>query len=209
MYVLLLPLLIVCVIARVVYLLFLPKNNGLKLKSKEKLKTAIIIGSGGHTAEMLRIVSRLNRENYTPRYYIMASSDTTSENQVLKSENKLKSPDFQLLKIPRSRHVGQSYISSVFTTLISTLYCIPLMLRHRPQLILCNGPGTCVPICLIAYFMKIVFISNPTIVFIESVCRVKTLSLTGYMLYFIADLFFVQWPGLSKKFKRTLYVGRL
>jgi hypothetical protein len=37
--------------------------------------------------------------------------------------------------IPRSREVGQSYITSVFTTLYSLLFAAGMVLRHRPQLV--------------------------------------------------------------------------
>lgn len=34
------------------------------------------------------------------------------------------------------------------------------------------------------------------VVFVESLCRVQSLSLTGRILYYLADRFVVQWPGL-------------
>jgi len=47
------------------------------------------------------------------------------------------------------------------------------------------------------------------VVFVESVCRVKTLSMTGLLLYLIADVFIVQWPQLALKYRLTTYIGRL
>lgn len=37
--------------------------------------------------------------------------------------------------IPRSREVGQSYVTSVFTTLYSLLWAFWMVTRHRPQLV--------------------------------------------------------------------------
>ena len=37
--------------------------------------------------------------------------------------------------------VKQSWLTTVFTTLLSTVEAFSLLLRIRPQLILCNGPG--------------------------------------------------------------------
>jgi hypothetical protein len=37
--------------------------------------------------------------------------------------------------IPRSREVGQSYLTSVFTTLYSLLAAFWMVSRHRPQLV--------------------------------------------------------------------------
>ena len=47
------------------------------------------------------------------------------------------------------------------------------------------------------------------IVFVESVCRAGTLSMSGLLLYHIADEFIVQWPQLAVKYPRTRYIGRL
>jgi beta-1,4-N-acetylglucosaminyltransferase len=37
--------------------------------------------------------------------------------------------------IPRSREVGQSYVTSVFTTLYSLAWAAWMVTRHRPQLV--------------------------------------------------------------------------
>lgn len=49
------------------------------------------------------------------------------------------------------------------------------------------------------------------IVYVESIARVKRLSLTGLLLYELGltDQFFVQWPKLKLQFPYTTYVGRL
>lgn len=191
------------------------QNN--KHASSNKIKTAIVIGSGGHTAEMLRLARCLNPNFYNPRIYIMASSDSSSEAKILSTEEALtnksnsgpRQAEFKIVKIPRSRSVCQSYFTSVFTTLHSFFVCIPIMWTLKPKLLLCNGPGTCIPICIICFLMKVMFISDTYIVFVESVCRVSTLSLSGKILYYFVDEFFVQWKELHEKYKRSKYFGRL
>ncbi|KAK7864607.1 hypothetical protein R5R35_003197 [Gryllus longicercus] len=161
---------------------------------------------------MLRLVRSLNPKLYSPRTYILAKGDFTSESKIHVVEEALKcdnESNYNLERIPRSRNVGQSYFSSIFTTLYSILYCIPVMLIQRPNLILTNGPGTCIPICLIAFVMKIFYLCEGTTVFVESVCRVTSLSLSGKILLYFADVVIVQWPELQKKYKKTKYIGRL
>jgi beta-1,4-N-acetylglucosaminyltransferase len=48
-------------------------------------------------------------------------------------------------------------------------------------------------------------------VFVESFCRVETLSATGMLLYYLplADAFLVQWPQLKVKYPQADYIGRL
>jgi len=70
--------------------------------------------------------------------------------------------------------------------------------------VITTGAGVAVPICL---FAKIFF--NSKIIFIESFSRIYEPSSTGKILYNFADLFFVQWPTLKKRFKRAIYAGRL
>ena len=73
----------------------------------------------------------------------------------------------------------------------------------------CNGPGTCIPICLVAFFMRVIHYSDNVIIFIESICRVKTLSVSGHIMRFFADEMLVQWPELQTKYSQTKYIGRL
>lgn len=182
-------------------------------RRKQPARTLIVLGSGGHTAEMMAIVKQLNKKNYSPRYYVLASTDTTSKTKVLDMEEPTSSSkhDYEIVRIKRSRHVGQSYITSVLTTLQSIWECIPLVYRLQPDLILCNGPGTCVPICLIAFMLKVFGAINIQckIVFVESFCRVKTVSLSGRILIWIADCFVVQWPQLVQFSPKTQFFGRL
>uniref|UniRef100_A0A8C0U3L8 UDP-N-acetylglucosamine transferase subunit ALG14 n=1 Tax=Cyanistes caeruleus TaxID=156563 RepID=A0A8C0U3L8_CYACU len=116
---------------------------------------------------------------------------------------------FSLDRIPRSREVRQSWISSVVTTLYSVLYSLPLTYKRKPDLILCNGPGTCVPVCLSAFLLGLLRIKRTIIVYVESICRVETLSLSGKILYYFSDYFIVQWPDLKKKYPKSVYLGRI
>ncbi|KAM9552950.1 UDP-N-acetylglucosamine transferase subunit ALG14-like isoform 1-T1 [Salvelinus alpinus] len=52
---------------------------------------------------------------------------------------------FTIQRIPRSLEVCQSWSSSVVTTLNALLYSFSLV--FRPDMVLCNSSGTCVPLC--------------------------------------------------------------
>lgn len=176
--------------------------------------TYVIYTHTGHTAEMLEIVKELDITKYAPRYYIIAKTDTNSilklvDTEVLKEPEKEKH-NFEIIAISRSREVKQSYWTAILSTIHATFDCIPILVRIRPDLILTNGPGTCVPVCLVAFWLKIFFInSNCQIIYVESYCRVKTLSLSGRILIWISDLFVAQWPEVAKCSKKIRYFGRL
>lgn len=171
---------------------------------KRKITTLIVIGSGGHTTEMLRIVKHLDFVRFSPRIYVIASSDENSISKVKQLET--NDGTYSIHRIPRSRKVHQNYISAIFTTVYSILYSIPIVFSSKPDLILCNGPGTCIPICLSAFIMRILFLSSNIIIYIESICRVKTLSLSGKILLYFADQVIVQWPELHSLYPKTIYI---
>ncbi|XP_052902762.1 UDP-N-acetylglucosamine transferase subunit ALG14 homolog [Anopheles moucheti] len=198
-------------LVRFIYLLISVRRgqSGSALSQRSTpVRTMIVMGSGGHTAEMMRIVERLDCERYSPRQYVLASTDKTSVVKVIESEIR-REPDpekqtYEIITIPRSRDVHQSYVSSIATTAFALFNCVPLVLKARPELILTNGPGTCVPVCLVAFLARLLFLNTKCrIVFIESFCRVRNLSLSGRILLYIVDMFVVQWPELLEKTSTT------
>ncbi|XP_063795899.1 UDP-N-acetylglucosamine transferase subunit ALG14 homolog isoform X2 [Pseudophryne corroboree] len=168
--------------------------------------------TGGHTTEILRLLSSLST-SYSPTHYVIADTDQMSEKKIRSFENTKDKgsshPLYSIHRIPRSREVRQSWSSSLLTTLQSLLYSVPLTLRLKPDLILCNGPGTCIPVCFSALLLGILGLKKILIVYVESICRVESLSLSGKLLYHIADYFIVQWPPLKDKYPNSIYLGRI
>lgn len=157
---------------------------------------------------MIEIVKKLNFKKYNPRFYVVAEGDQNSIDRVMSIEKDKE--QYKIYVITRSRKVHQSYSSSILTTLRSIFDSFPLLLHSRPDLILCNGPSTCVPICGVAFLLKVLYINTSVrIAFVESFCRVKSLSLSGWILLLFSDIFVVQWPEISKISRKISYFGRL
>ncbi|KAJ0082402.1 hypothetical protein Patl1_10144 [Pistacia atlantica] len=108
---------------------------------------------------MMNLLSVLQMDRFAPRFYIAAATDNMSlqKSRVFEDslvhKNLVKGSSAQFMQIYRSREVGQSYISSVWTTLLAIAHALWLMIRIRPQVVLCNGPGTCIPLCIKAEVM--------------------------------------------------------
>ena len=105
-----------------------------------RLNTCAVLGSGGHTTEMIQLLANLSPHHYYPISFVVAKTDTTSVMRLeqLSSTSPLFS-SYSIYQIPRAREVGQSYISSVFTTLHSLFYSITLVLfRIRPDVFICT-----------------------------------------------------------------------
>ncbi|XP_023155775.1 UDP-N-acetylglucosamine transferase subunit ALG14 homolog [Amphiprion ocellaris] len=194
--------------------LYVVVKTGRRSKSGTKGPVAVLVvaGSGGHTTEILRLMESLS-SSYTPRHYVIADTDRMSQEKVCTFESSKQQSDsktqFTIHRIPRSREVRQSLSSSVVSTLNALQYSLPLVFRLRPDMVLCNGPGTCVPLCVAALLLGILGMKKVVIVYVESICRVQTLSLTGKILYPISDYFFVQWSSLRDKYPKSIFLGRI
>ncbi|XLR49009.1 hypothetical protein HN51_033260 [Arachis hypogaea] len=208
---------ITLILVRVLFVIYC-SSRPMSRRAKKPVSTLIILGSGGHTAEMLDLLAVLQKDRFYPRFYIAAATDNMSLQKAELLENSLAAENGtpitnagKFMKIYRSREVGQSYITSIWTTLVAMVHALWLMIKIRPEVILCNGPGTCIPICAIAFVFKVLGIRWSSIFYVESIARVRRLSLSGLLLYKlrIADQLFVQWPRLQQQYPRAIYVGRL
>jgi beta-1,4-N-acetylglucosaminyltransferase len=162
---------------------------------------------------MLTLLGKFNLQRYSPRRYIVAATDKMSGQKAnaFETSNEDQSSNYEIVAIPRSREVGQSFSSSIWTTLVATCYAMHAVLSFRPDVVLTNGPGTACPIVIAALLGKLLGISSPGIVYIESIARVKHLSLTGKILYHLrlTDEFLVQWEELKTAHPRAVNAGRL
>jgi len=172
----------------------------------------VIFGSGGHTAEMLALLAALPAARYAPRAYCAAASDSTSEPRA-RACGAVPAGAPPFLRLPRAREVGQSYASAVLSTLLAFLAALRLVLAQQPRLLLVNGPGTCLPVCAAAVLLRLLGLlpRASRVLFVESACRVETLSATGRACYALglADAVLVQWPRLRERYPRAEYVGLL
>ncbi|OHT09280.1 hypothetical protein TRFO_21846 [Tritrichomonas foetus] len=176
----------------------LPDFNPKKRTENKPIDVLVVLGSGGHTGEMAPLVNALHKsENYKSFTFISANTDKLSQQHPL-----IPKENATFKSIPRARNVGQSFFTSIFTTIYSFIAALPLMFL-KPQLLLVNGPGVCFPVVLSIFIGNVLGVTNCSIVFVESICRVESLSLTGKMIYPICDMFFVHWPRLLPLKKRA------
>lgn len=75
--------------------------------------------------------------------------------------------------------------------------------RERPAAILSTGAALALPFFLVGK------LHGARLVYVESLTRTDGLSLTGRLVYPLADAFFVQWPGAKRRRRRARYVGGL
>ena len=66
-----------------------------------------------------------------------------------------------------------------------------------------TGPAILVPVAIMGKFV------GAKISLSKVRSRITELSLTGKIMLRLADLFFVQWEPLQRRYPRTIYAGRL
>lgn len=201
-----------------------PENH----RPPQTCSIAIFLGSGGHTSEALKLVSALDFVRYSPRTYIVSEGDALSARKALALEH-IKAidhvfsdvqPQYKLLTIPRARRVHQPLLSTPPDAVKALLVCMYLV-SVRPlfekggsrqpfvDLLILNGPGTCVILCAAILLNRFIGLPSPRVMYIESFARVKSLSLSGKLLYSFTDCFVVQWPDLVQPGGRAVYRGCL
>jgi beta-1,4-N-acetylglucosaminyltransferase len=128
--------------------------------------------------------------------------------------------DYRILRIPRARRVHQSLLTVLPTFMHSLLACIhlvtisPLLGRSTfgapfVDLVILNGPGTCVTLCAAIMLNKVssrfstelaifnafncndfdqlIGLPSPKMIYVESFARVQSLSLSGRILRHVVD----------------------
>ena len=112
-----------------------------KRDASQRIKTLVVLGSGGHTAEMLRLITAFDFERYTPLTLVTAATDTTSRAKAERELPRAALSTARWAEIPRAREVGQSFGSSVPSTLRALFACVHLIWTAAPELVLVNGPA--------------------------------------------------------------------
>lgn len=181
----------------------------------------ILLGSGGHTAEMLLLLASLPSSSSTEhikRTYIVTSGDALSIQKAATYETALStsstsptsSTNCTIRVVPRARRVGQSWLSTPWDCLLCLLGCLRAFVAGGvPDVLVCNGPGSAVLMVLVALAGRFFGLAKTRTLYVESFARTRSLSLSGKLLYPVVDRFFVQWPKLKEQYPRAEYRGIL
>lgn len=190
-------------------------QNGLleKLRPKNSVKKQIsimaLLGSGGHTGEMIRLLGELQLKQFHLTW-LVSEGDSTSIVKARDMERKHDIEKVDYIILARARKVGEPFVLSIISSLRSLVQTTFKLINSRiPDVLLINGPGTCVPVAYVLFFLRFLGIGNTRIIYIESLARVNGLSLSGKFVLPISDRFIVQWRPLAEKYRRAEYYGIL
>jgi beta-1,4-N-acetylglucosaminyltransferase len=177
----------------------------------------IVLGSGGHTAEMVLLLQDQDANilrQFKERTWVVSEGDAFSGDRAASMETLVgRKGEGVVATVPRARRVHQSLFTTPFDCLKCFWACTTLLrARSAPDIIITNGPGTGVILIFASLFLRFLhpfFLFNgghegTRFIYIESLARVKKLSLSGRILRSLVDRFIVQWEGLRGEFARNL-----
>jgi glycosyltransferase involved in cell wall biosynthesis len=169
-----------------------PRGRG-EGEEQKRLKLLVVLGDGGHTTEMLKLVELLG-SNYAYSY-MLADTDKISEGKI-----KFQGPVYRVPPPSKKHHRSWLNFWRVFGPAFAELR---VLRQVRPQAILSTGAGIAVPIAAWGR------LTGVKVIHVETGSRIYSMSLTGKLMYRLAHLFFVQWETLQKDYPKAIYAGRL
>ncbi|MHA2380286.1 MAG: hypothetical protein ACXADS_13515 [Candidatus Thorarchaeota archaeon] len=157
-------------------------------------EVAVVLGRGGHTAQTFALIDLLGPDfDYL---YMISVFDRLTPKKIRISG--------RVVQIFAPRLLPQdSRILSIARTLMTLILSFFYFIMFRPRIVLSCGTGLTVPVFYSARALGI------KTVFIESLSRVDSLSITGRLLLGKTDLFLVQWEQLSQRTPGGIYGGQL
>lgn len=150
------------------------------------MKKVIFISSkGGHLSELLQLKSIFTQ----CEIHLVSEKDVTTQFLSKEFPNKVS-----YLKYGTKSNL----LSYCFILPYNIYLSLRIFLKEKPDVIVTTGAHTCVPMCYIAHLFK------KKIIYIETFANIHTKTMTGRLIYPIADCFIVQWESMLKLYPKAI-----
>lgn len=129
----------------------------------------------------------------------MGKYDSYLITEKTKSNNSLKNSfnNVNFLIYGTKKNIITYFFKFVFNTFKSIYYYFKI----KPHVIITTGTHTAVPMCYIGKLFK------SKVIFIETFANSKTKTVSGRLIYPIADTFIVQWESMLELYPKAIYGG--
>ena len=148
------------------------------------MKILFAASSGGHLEEILRL-----RDLTTPDNTILL---TEKVNYTLHPWQKT------VYVVPQ---VNRRDPACALKLLANGWISLRVLAREKPDVVISTGALATLPVCLLCRLFRC------RLIYIESLTRIERLSMTGKVLYRLADVFVVQWEELQKRCPKAVCWG--
>jgi len=157
-------------------------------RKKDKKKVLFISSLGGHLTQLLQLKPLFAEYDY---HIVTEKSVITQE---LQKQYKIS------FLMYGARNYPFRYIFKFSYNVVMSLY---YFLKEAPDVVVTTGAHTAVPMCYIAKLF------GKKVIFIESFAKTTTPTISGRLVYPIADLFIVQWESMKKHYPKAVYGGSI
>lgn len=152
------------------------------------MKRVLFISStGGHLNELMQLKPLFK---YYDTYIV---TEKTKSNKDLK--NKFKNVYYLVYGTKLHK------FTYIFKFMFNTIKSLILYIKIRPKVIVTTGTHTAVPMCYIGKLFR------SKIIFIETFANRNTKTVSGKLVYPIADTFIVQWEEMLNLYPKAIYEG--
>lgn len=152
------------------------------MKLEKKLDVLLFSSCGGHLVQLIEIAQELKQYNM---HFIV--NDRTDLHKIMIGKTTF---------IKHAERYSPWQIKNIF----ESIYYI---LKFKPAIFISTGASPAVWFGLFGRIMGV------KIIFVESLSKIVTPSLTGRLMYFIANKMYVQWPNLRTFLPKSIFVGNL
>lgn len=146
------------------------------------MKLLLVCTSGGHFSTMRRL------ESFWCNHERVWVTDWKKDTKLLENGEKVHWLPYQP---PRDIFALWRNIPQVFQIVGS----------EKPDIVVSTGASIAVGFAFAAKLFRKRF------VYVESISRSEELSLSGKLVYKLSDEFYVQWPGLCRKYPKAIFKG--
>ena len=148
------------------------------------MKVCLVASSGGHLLELVSL-----RKAWEPHERFWVTFPTDDAKALLQGE-----------RVSWAFHPTNRSMKNLMRNL---WLAWRLLRREHPEVVLSTGAGVAVPFLWMGRVLRM------RTVYIESLARIDTLSLSGRLVYPVVNQLFVQWPELARKYRRAVYAGQI
>lgn len=155
-----------------------------------KIRVIFTSSAGGHYSELCELKELMERYN---------SFLITEDHEMMQEYKKVNKSRSWYMPAGTKEHLFKFLCNFP----INIFRSFKAFLKVRPDVVIATGAHTTVPICYIAKLF------GKKVIFIETFANITTKTLSGKLVYPIADLFLVQWEDMLKLYPKAKYRGGL
>ena len=144
------------------------------------MKIAVVCSKGGHLTEALQVLPAFKEHDI---FFVTNKYSTT-------------------VKLKHKKYLIGVIHKNIIKMFFAFFSATKILFKENPTVIFSTGAELAIPFFIMGKIFR------KKTIYLESIARVNTRSMTGRIVYPFSDLFLVQWPELEGKYgKKSIYKG--